>query len=81
MSNDQIKTAIAIKLIQYRHDNNLNQEEMAEKFKLSREAYAPYENQKRMPRIKMLRKMKIILELNSIDELIGCNDDVSIVSR
>ena len=56
-----------------RQDNNLTQEELAEKINTSRSNIANYENEKNKPSIEVLEKLSTLFDV-SIDYLLGKSD-------
>lgn len=63
MSTDQIKTAIAVRLINYRNENNLTQKQMAAMIGKKKKAYAKYEERLSTP---PLHTINVIAQLLSI---------------
>ena len=57
-------------LIQLRKQHNLSQQDIAEKLNISQQAYAHYENGKRMPNIETLIKIADFYNV-SLDYLTG----------
>ena len=61
------------KIKQFRTDNNMTQQEFADKLFVSRSAVAKWEQDRGMPSLELLEKISSILKV-SIDDLIGEKD-------
>ena len=68
------------KIIKIRKDNNLTQEEMAEKLNVSRQAISNWENKRNLPDIEMLIIISKIFSI-SLDELILGGEEMNDIER
>ena len=68
------------KIIKIRKDNNLIQEEMAEKLNVSRQAISNWENKRNLPDIEMLIIISKIFSI-SLDELILGGEEMNDIER
>ncbi len=73
LKETEIKTAIAIRLINFRDLNNLTQGKMAARLDITRSMYAKIEGHRLLPRIYLLNKIARQLKI-SIEELTECSD-------
>ncbi len=67
----EIRTAIAIRLINFRNLNNLTQKKMATLVGAKRSTYGKYEERKATPPLSLLRRISCLLKI-SLDELTSC---------
>ena len=68
------------KIIKIRKDNNLTQEEMAEKLNVSRQAISNWENKRNLPDIEMLIIISKIFSI-SLDELILGGEEMNDIEK
>ena len=68
------------KIIKIRKDNNLTQEEMAEKWNVSRQAISNWENKRNLPDIEMLIIISKIFSI-SLDELILGGEEMNDIEK
>lgn len=61
-------------LKQYRKDNNLTQQELAEKLYVSKQAVSKWETERGLPDIETYKELSIVLKV-SVDELLGLDNN------
>lgn len=69
-NEQQIRKAIALKLVQYMSDNNLTHAQMAARIECSRQQIAHYRARNTKPTLQIMQNLAKVLNI-SIDELTG----------